>query len=116
MSYIIFLSPSRLTRAFADWHVRMCHALPQCIPRTHHRIHDGRHTAAHRRNWDHGHGYALRYRRMAWVRVRGQTLLILPFDLAADALVNLRMFALTIRYGERMRAWVDIGYSTMRDN
>ncbi|KAI0765013.1 MFS general substrate transporter [Fomes fomentarius] len=40
----------------------------------------------------------------------------LPFDLAADALVNLRMFALTIRYGERMRAWVDIGYSTMRDN
>lgn len=27
-----------------------------------------------------------------------------------------RMFLLTIKYGDRMRAWVDVGYSTVRDN
>ena len=27
-----------------------------------------------------------------------------------------RLIVLTIRYGDRMRAWVDVGYSTVRDN
>ena len=37
---------------------------------------------------------------------------------ASDALtaVVCRLIVLTIRYGDRMRAWVDVGYSTVRDN
>ncbi|EIW61021.1 MFS general substrate transporter [Trametes versicolor FP-101664 SS1] len=35
---------------------------------------------------------------------------------AAIAWLGFGMFLLTIKYGDRMRAWVDVGYSTVRDN
>ena len=35
---------------------------------------------------------------------------------AAIAWLGYGMFVLTIRYGDRMRAWVDVGYSTVRNN
>lgn len=53
---------------------------------------------------------------LAWVSYGCVRHLTLTFSEVPRSFMTCRMILFTIKYGDRMRAWVDIGYSTIRDN